>query len=99
MPAGGSWRAVKGVELDDAGDASLTVRDVNGDQVTRYRVRLVPNPVAKAFTSRPAPTAVSTARVTQMPDAVLAGWRTSRADAGHAPARGVRRPGARRRSR
>ena len=48
---GGPWRAVKGVALDDTGDASLTLRDTNGDQVTRYRVRLVPNSVAKAFTS------------------------------------------------
>ena len=48
---GGSWRVVKRVVLDDKGDASLTLRDTNGDRVTRYRVRLVPNRVAKAFTS------------------------------------------------
>ena len=50
--AGGHWRVLRRLRLDDTGDASVTVRDRNGNRVTRYRVRLLPNPRLFAFTSK-----------------------------------------------
>ena len=52
-----------------------------------------PQPRRQGLHVRPAPTAVSTARVTQMPDAVLDGLAYVPGGHRHAPARGVRRPG------
>ena len=48
---GGSWRVAKGVDLDKTGDATVVLTDRNGDEVTRYRVRLIPNRIAEAFSS------------------------------------------------
>ncbi|MEI5674954.1 MULTISPECIES: hypothetical protein [unclassified Nocardioides] len=39
--SGGSWRPVKTLRLNDDGDTSLSVRDRNGSQVTRYYVKLL----------------------------------------------------------
>ncbi|NPD06958.1 hypothetical protein HN031_19970 [Nocardioides sp. zg-1308] len=49
--ADGHWLVVRTLRLDRKGDASLTVRDRNGNRVTRYRVRLLPNARFTAFTS------------------------------------------------
>jgi hypothetical protein len=52
LTPGGFWRVLDGLDLDERGDATVVVPDLNGRKVTRYRVRLVPNPRVKAFTSR-----------------------------------------------
>lgn len=52
LNARGHWRVIRKLRLDSDGDASLTVRDHNGNRVTRYRVRLLPNPRLFAFTSK-----------------------------------------------
>ncbi|GAA1918995.1 hypothetical protein [Nocardioides hwasunensis] len=50
--ARGHWRSVKTLRLDERGNADVTLRDRNGDAVTHYRVRLLPNPDSFAFTSK-----------------------------------------------
>lgn len=48
----GRWRSVRSLTLDSTGSVSTRVRDRNGDERTRYRVKLLPSTRVNAFTTK-----------------------------------------------